>query len=130
MQITINGVVSTVVDIFALYIASLLLKCSDITKWVIWTYIVLRVLDLLSNIYYMIYPQNRVDTSKINNPSSWTAIGFALGVLFIIAIALFIIDLYVLFKMYKCETVPKNIFWSFLGVCVVGLLVRVFLPNK
>lgn len=130
MQITINGVVSTVIDIFALYIASLLLKCSDITKWVIWTYIVLRVLDLLYCIYSMFYPPNRGNTGKIDNPSSWTAIGFALVVLFIIALILFVIDLYVLFKMYKCETVPKNIFWSFLAVCVVGWLIKAFLPNK
>jgi hypothetical protein len=130
MQITINGVVSTVIDIFALYIASLLLKCSDITKWVIWTYIVLRVLDLLYSIYSMFYPPNRGNTGKIDNPSSWTAIGFALVVLFIIALVLFVIDLYVLFKMYKCETVSKNIFWSFLAVCVVGWLIKAFLPNK
>lgn len=127
MQITVNGVVSTIVDIFALYIASLLLKCSDIKKWIIWVYIALRILDLFSSIYNMFFPlkENSSKSTKIEDPASWTLVGVVLGLLIVLSFVLLAMDIYVLFKMYKCDTVPRNIFWTFVIVCIVGAIVKV-----
>jgi len=133
MQITVNGVVSTIIDIFALYIASLLLKCSDIKKWVIWVYIVLRILDLFSSIYNMLFPLKQSQNSKqsqIQDPSSWTLVGVVLGLLIVMSFVLLAMDIYVLYKMYKCDTVPRNIFWTFVVVCIVGVIVKVLFGNK
>lgn len=127
MQITVNDVVSTIVDIFALYIASLLLKCSDIKKWIIWVYIALRILDLFSSIYNMFFPlkENSSKSTKIEDPASWTLVGVVLGLLIVLSFVLLAMDIYVLFKMYKCDTVPRNIFWTFVIVCIVGAIVKV-----
>jgi hypothetical protein len=132
MQITVNGVVSTIIDIFALYIASLLLKCSDIKKWVIWTYIVLRIIDLFSSIYRMFYPLNKTSgkSTKLEDPASWTLVGIVLGLLIILSFVLLAMDIYVLYKMYKCDTVPRNIFWTFVVVCVVGVIVKLLFGDK
>lgn len=124
MQITVNGVVSTIIDIFALYIASLLLKCSDIKKWVIWVYIVLRVVDLIGSIYRMFYPSKQSGTVKIQEPSSWTFVGVVLGLLILLSFVLLAMDIYVLYKMYKCDTVPRNIFWTFVVMVVIGAIVN------
>lgn len=130
MEITVNGVVSTIIDIFALYIASLLLKCSDIKKWVIWIYIVLRVLDLFSSLYQFFYPiksdANNTSSHQITSTAEFSAIGFFIVVLLFLSVTIFIMDLYVLYKMYKCDTVPKHIFWIFVITCIVGSLVKVF----
>jgi hypothetical protein len=134
MQITVNGVVSTIIDIFALYIASLLLKCSDIKKWVIWVYIVLRILDLFSSIYNMFFPLKQTTSSgkstKMEDPASWTLVGVVLGLMIVLSFVLLAMDIYVLFKMYSCDTVPRNIFWTFVVVCIVGVIVRVLFQNK
>ena len=132
MQITVNGVVSTIVDIFALYIASLLLKCSDIKKWVIGVYIVLRIIDLFSSIYNMFFPLKQTSSkqTQIQDPASWTLVGVVLGLLIVLSFVLLAMDIYVLFKMYKCDTVPRNIFWTFVVVCVVGVIVKLLFGNK
>lgn len=135
MQITVNGVVSTIIDIFALYIAYLLLKCSDIKKWVIWVYIVLRVLDLFGSIYNMLFPLKQSDnkggkSTKIENPASWTLAGVVLGLFIVLSFVLLAMDIYVLFKMYKCDTVPRNIFWAFVAVSAVGVIVKLLFSNK
>lgn len=135
MQITVNGVVSTIIDIFALYIASLLLKCSDIKKWVIWVYIVLRALDLFGSIYNMLFPLKQSDnkggkSTKIEDPASWTLVGVVLGLFIVLSFVILAMDIYVLFKMYKCDTVPRNIFWTFVVVSVVGVIVKLLFGNK
>ncbi len=134
MQITVNGVVSTIIDIFALYIASLLLKCSDIKKWVIWVYIVLRIIDLFSSVYNMILPlqpsSGKSTSTKIQDPSSWTLVGVILGLLIVLSFLILAMDIYVLYKMYKCDTVPRNIFWVFVVACVIGGIVKVFFGAK
>lgn len=135
MQITVNGVVSTIIDIFALYIASLLLKCSDIKKWVIWVYIVLRIIDLFSSVYNMIYPikpskSSGSTSSGVQDPSSWTLVDIILGMLIILSFIILAMDIYVLYKMYKCDTVPRNIFWVFVVACVIGAIVKVLFGAK
>lgn len=121
MKITVRGVITSIMDIFALFIASLLLKCSDIKKWVIWVYIVLRVLDLLSNVYTALYPN---DTKKPTSENvSLTAVGILALLILIMAIGIFIIDIYVLYKMYKCETVSKPVFWTFVIGSIIGWIV-------
>lgn len=134
MQITVNGVVSTIIDIFALYIASLLLKCSDIKKWVIWVYIVLRIIDLFSSIYNMILPiqpsSGKSTSTQIQDPSSWTIVGVILGLLIVLSFIILAMDIYVLYKMYKCDTVPRNIFWVFVVACVIGTIVKVLFGGK
>ena len=131
MQITVDGVVSTLIDIFALYIASLLLKCSDIKKWVIWVYIVLRVIDLISSVYNMFEPiPSYSKPVQVNDPGSWTLVGLILGLLIILSFVIFAMDLYVLYKMYKCDTVPKNIFWVFVASVVIGAIVKLLFGKK
>lgn len=132
MKITVRGLVASIMDIFALFIASLLLKCSDIKKWVIWVYIILRVLDLLSNVYAAFNPSDKNSNNKkvIKGDIDWTIAGIFAIFLLIVAFAIFIMDLYVLYKMYNCETVSKPIFWSFVIGSIVGWIIMAIFRNK
>lgn len=126
MKITVRGLITSIMDIFALFIASLLLKCDGIQKMVIWVYIVLRVLDLLSNIYAAFNPPD----PTVNNNSQILSgrIDFTLAAvlaifILLLALAIFALDLYVLYKMYKCDTVSKPIFWTFVVGSVIGWII-------
>ena len=131
MQVTISGIINTLLDLFALYIATLLLKCTTITKWVVWTYIILHVVSLISDIYVMFEPIQTTTTSTTNsNPGITTTQGILLVLILLISVAVFVIDVYVLYKMYKCENVDKKLFWFFLASVIIGGIVKSFLHNK
>lgn len=128
MQITVTGVVNTLIDLFALYIASLLLKCSDVAKWAIWTYIILHVIDLIQSIYFMFEPLKQTPTARAD--VSAVGVGIFVAIILILTLAVFAIDVYVLYKMYKCENVDKKLFWFFLASVLIGGIVKILFPNK
>ncbi len=133
---------SIIVDIFALYMGFLLSKCSKIKQWIVFIFYLVAVGDLIQNIYKMYriskgdqVTQQRpnVDENGQQIPEERSAIGNAgidmatltnVGTAFFVAKMVFF--LFILYRLFTCNTVSKPLFYIFTALIIVETALQMY----
>jgi hypothetical protein len=135
---------SILVDIFALYMGFLLSKCSRIKQWIVFIFYLVAVGDLIQNIYRMYRiskdqapqqpPQPYVDESGQQvYPEERSAIGegginmatlATVSTVFFVAKIVFF--LFILYRLFTCNSVPKSLFYGFTALIVIETALQMY----
>ncbi len=126
---------SILVDLVGLYLGYLLLQCRKIQKVFVYIFFIILVVDLVYNIYDTVkgskFSQRQYSPASAGSLND-TEIGVVIGVV-LFALILFIVKLvffiYIIYKLYTCSSVPREMFFVFIALMIVESVLYILANN-